>query len=669
MKAAVITFLFLLTSYYTFAQADSSTRNPVLSEVIISGIQDATPKQTSLNLASYKLAELENKTPLNLSDALSNIPGVGQVTTGNAISKPVIRGLYGNRILVLLSGLRFDNQQWQDEHGLGLSQIGIDRVELIRGPASILYGSDAVGGVINIIEHKPVRYGDRLDINLRGFSNTEGTLTDIGYEHKRKTNWWYLRGGYENHADYSDGNNNRVLNSRNKGYYGKAGLGFTYKNWQQENSYNFSYNQYGFILDHLNQFFDADSRWARSLPGPHHIVILNTFSSQNTFRLHSSTLKVNAGVQSNKRKEDEGGGSISLNMHLLSLLENMKWEKQLTDKLLFVTNQQFTYERNTNLGKRILVPDANMYEGNLSGFLRFTLERLYIEAGAGASYKYIQTFSSGRLNNSSSEIQPFNIGRPTATGLIGFSYNPNRHVNLKYNISSGFRAGNLAELSSNGLHEGTYRYEIGDPDLELEQSFNNDISFEISESKWQLGASVYLNKMLNYIYLAPTNDSFVGFQIYRYKQQGAKIYGGELVASYSPVKTLEFKESFAITRGVLNDGGNLPFVPANKSTTSLIFKKSFTEGIQQVRVEPNVEYYFAQNNPAMFELPTPDYMLVNIYSKATVRINNHDYDIGLACKNLLNKPYTNHLSRIRYYGLLNQGINIIFSINTTLDIR
>ncbi|MCB9046233.1 MAG: TonB-dependent receptor [Chitinophagales bacterium] len=671
MRIAMLAVPCMFAANITYAQKiipEIHVSDTLLNEVIISGIHNSSPKATSLNLKAYSRALLEQKSPSNLSDALSNLPGVGQMTTGNAISKPVIRGLYGNRILVLLSGLRFDNQQWQDEHGLGLSQIGISSVELIRGPASILYGSDALGGVVNIIEEKPKKQGDLFDITTRLYSNSRGTLTDIGYSHRNRNTWWRLRGGYENHADYADGNNTRVLNSRNTGYYVKAGGGFTKINWQQENSYNFSYNKYGFIIDQLNLFFDKDSRWSRDMPGPHHVVMLNTFSSQNTIRLSASKLKVNVGVQSNKRMEDEGGGSISLNMHLLSLLENIKWEKQLNEKVLFVANHQFTYEHNTNLGKRILVPDADLLEGSVSGFLRFKFYKINIETGAGMSYKSISTYSTGRVN-SSGEIQPFTVSRPIANGLAGFSYNPNSHTNIKYNISSGFRMGNLAELSSNGLHEGSYRYEIGNPNLKREQNINNDVSLEIKHNRWQAGIAGYYNRFFNYIYLAPTADSFVGFQIFRYKQQNAAIYGGEFMASYLVAKSIELKENLAITSGVLDLGGNLPFIPAYKNALSLVFTPVTKGAITNIRIEPAIEYYFAQNTPAMFELATPAYTLVNFYSSANADIFHRTFNLSLSCKNLLNNAYASHLSRIRYYGLLNQGINIIFSVTTNLYVQ
>lgn len=662
----LISGLCVITSQLSAQEESNDSLHKIIQEVIITGFQDSKPEATSLNIEAYKLKDIEQKAPYNLSDALAKIPGITQMTTGNAISKPVIRGMFGNRILALLSGLRFDNQQFQDEHGLGLSQIGIDRVEVIKGPASLLYGTDAVGGVINIIEELPVVQGKHTDINIRLYPTTLGTLTDAGYSSVKKNNWWRLRIGYENHADYSDGSNTRVLNSRNNGYYLKAGYGFKKKNWEQNNSYNFSFNQYGFILDNMNLFFTEDGRWSRSMAGPHHNVLLNILSSQNTVRLRNSILKLNIGAQSNRRMEDEGGGSISLDMHLISLLENARWEKHITKHSLFVVNQQFTYENNTNLGKRILIPDANMLEGNLSSFIRIYLNKVNIEAGVGGSYKQIHTYQTGLLNIPAERIQPFNIGHPAFNGMLGLSAFPSDWLNIKANIATGFRSGNLSELSSNGLHEGTFRYELGDPNLKIEQNINTDISIEATKEKWFVSVSGFYNRFFNYIYLAPTMDSIYGFQVYKYEQQNAKLYGGEFIGIYKLSRSLQAKETFSAVNGILDKGGYLPFIPAWKSTTSIRFQKDLSDDMKAFYIEPEIEYVLPQNQPARFELSTPDYLLLNLNAGIVSKIGKQQAIWNLSCRNILNKKYADHLSRLRYYGLYNQGINIVISLSVKL---
>jgi outer membrane receptor protein involved in Fe transport len=102
---------------------------------------------------------------------------------------------------------------------------------------------------------------------------------------------------------------------------------------------------------------------------------------------------------------------------------------------------------------------------------------------------------------------------------------------------------------------------------------------------------------------------------------------------------------------------------------SVVFSRQSRSPVSYFSIEPVVEYYFPQNYPAMFELTTRGYMLLNLFAMARVNISRKEYTFSLSGKNLLNNAYASHLSRIRYYGLLNQGINIIFSVSTDFDNR
>ncbi|HMT11807.1 MAG TPA: TonB-dependent receptor plug domain-containing protein, partial [Ignavibacteria bacterium] len=149
--------------------------------VFENGIERSYP----IEKISYK--ELMRYGSINISEAVSKIPGVWQLSTGTGISKPVIRGLYGNRIGIMVNGIRFDNQQWQDEHGLVMSSDGIDNIEVIKGPRSLLYGPEAIGGVVSITDEHPAPIGkETADLNLKFFDNTLGILGDIGMKGAQK---------------------------------------------------------------------------------------------------------------------------------------------------------------------------------------------------------------------------------------------------------------------------------------------------------------------------------------------------------------------------------------------------------------------------------------------------------------------------------------------------
>ena len=665
-KGVIFVGILQMASIMVCAQQDTTT---ILKEITITGLRDTEARYSTLNITSVQAKQLEQRGAFNLSDALSKTPGISQMTTGFAISKPVIRGLYGNRILILLSGLRFDNQQFQDEHGLGLSYIGIQRTEIIKGPASILYGTDALGGVINIVEEKvDSNIKKYWDANTRIFSNTLGSITDLGYKRNRGNRWFRIRGGYENHADYSDGHNNRVLNSRANGYYLKTGWGAHKENWQSENTYNLSYNNYGFIVGDLKDFFPADNRWSRKMNGPHHIVALNIFSSRNRFQLKHSVLQLNGGLQSNMRLEDEAGGQISLFMHLLSGLANGKWERQINESNMFIANSQLSLESNKNYGSRIIVPDAGIFEINGSGFLRHNGKRWIVEGGVGVGNKSIKTYRTKDLNSPEKEIHPFQINRVSFNTMGGISFFPSEYFTFKSNIGTGYRAPNLAELSSDGLHEGTSRYEIGYPHLGIEHNINSDLTFEMKNKSLLFYVSGYYNEIYNYVYLAPTSENYFGFQIYRYRQQDSHLLGTEAMLNVHPDswKGLQLKNSFALTRGLIDAGGYLPFIPAKKWTSSLRFEKTLSGKLSSVYAEPELVYVATQNSPAQFETSTGSYSLANFYLGIVIPKGKSNLTVSLSGQNLFNKAYADHLSLLKYYGILNPGRNITLNIHIPL---
>jgi len=668
-RAEQITFRMIgyesfVTSFAKLRNSDFSVRLTQsvtsLDQVVISAYKDDISRQTGLHIEPLQIKDIEQLGSFNLTDAMAKVPGVSQLSTGPGISKPVIRGLYGNRILVLFSGLRFDNQQWQDEHGLGLSDIGISRVEIIKGPLSILYGTEAVGGVINIIEESAPEKGvTETDAGLEFHSNTLGGMIQAGTRVNRGKDWFRIRLGAESHADYSDGNGDRVLNSRYNGYYLKGTYGFDKNRWHSENHYDFSYNNFGFIFSDITHFFEPDSRWSRNMDGPHHIVMLNILSSVNSIRLRNSTLRLNAGAQSNYRAEDEGGGALSLQMHLFTGELSLKWTKLLGNKTMLVIANNASVENNTNYGKRKIIPDAWMAEDALSAYVKQQFNRVVIEYGLGAGLRYIKTLLTSTVNSAEKEIPPFNQTRGFTNGMVGFSYIPYETWNIKLNLSTGVRAPNLAELSSNGLHEGIYTYEIGDPDMKNEKNLNGDLGIIHTGHFWQLSTSVFLNHFFDYIYLDPTDEEWYGFPVYRYRQHNADIYGLEAILSITPslVKGLKLSAAYSGLVGKLGNGEYLPWMPAQKVTPEVRY--TYREEQQWSTYGfVNSDFVLEQDLVNPMEKSTPAYTLVNAGLGFEYKAHSVSYELNVVANNLLNEDYYDHLSRLKNYGILNMGRDI-----------
>ncbi|CAN5370377.1 TonB-dependent receptor [soil metagenome] len=651
-----------LLSFEIKAQNPDSIKAIQLQSVVISSYKDKPLQETSLNIISLDIDSLKKSGTYNLAELMSKTPGMSMLTTGVSIAKPVIRGLYGNRVLILISGLKFDNQQWQDEHGLGLSDLGLSKVEIIKGPLSVLYGSEAIGGIINVIEEDKPPVGDQEnDVSLKFNSNTSGGLIQGGYKESKEKHWFRIRAGIENNADYSDGNGDRVLNSRFDGYYLKSTYGFQRKNWTSTNNFMSSFNRFGFIFNDIYDFVVPDERWSRTLSkNPSHTVLLNILSSENEFVLkNNSKINFNIGIQSNKRLENEGGGAISLNMHLLTFQYLLKWETQLSENNKLIISNLGSVEDNTNFGARKIVPDANMQESNISVYLESTIHPKFIlENGVGVGEKWIQTYFTASVNGPENEIKPFTKFAPYYNFFSGFTYFPNENFNVKFNVASGVRIPNLAELSSNGLHEGVFTYEIGDPDLKNEQNITGNLFLNCKSHMVDVSVSPFYNYFFNYVFLAPTSEEWFGFPVFRYKQQNVIQYGTEVNLMIKPSDRFKTGISYSGMISKTDQNDYTPYIPAQKIVPALYYSLSVKNKSMKVDLYTNVEYCFAQNNVAPNELSTPDYNLWNVGASTSFPSGRKVYEFSIAGNNLLNTAYFDHLSRFKNYGIKNIGRNI-----------
>lgn len=651
--------------FWVSAQSDS-----LLQEVVVSAYKEQAYTATSLNIVPLSIKEKNTPGSYTLTDALTEVPGVRKLSQGTGIAKPVVRGLYGSRLLVLFGGLRFDNQQWQDEHGLGLSSVGVDRVELIKGPLSVLYGTNAVGGVINILGTTKAKPGTtRWEGKLSTHSNTGGIQFQGGYREHEENHWLNLLGGVENYADYTDGNGDRVTNSRFNGYYFVGNYGRKKGRWTSDNSYHFSYNNFGFVLSDDLSLLPKDERWSRAMNGPHQIVMLNLLNSRNTFDLSGSQLEFNAGLQSNYRAEDEGGGSLSLIMHLLTAQYAAKWHKALGNNRELVLANVSRLVSNKNYGKRKIVPDAYEAESNLSAYYKQSWTQHVLEAGVGLGSHYVKTLLTPSVNAPGKELGPLSQQRPFISGMFGYSWNPNRQWNLKLNLATGTRAPNMAELSSDGLHEGVYTYEIGNPDLRNEQNYNTDLALHYFARWIQVSLDGFYNYFHGYIYLNPTSEQWFGFPVYRYAQQDAYITGGEGSIKLYPqnnLKGLSLGLNYSGLVGKTTAGPYLPYMPAQLWKPEIRYNKTWSEKWKGYGFT-NVEFLNNQNLIAPAEQPSDGYTLLNAGVGVEMAGDRAHYTIALSGKNLLNVTYYDHLSRYKNFGLYNMGRDVTLTLKIQFE--
>jgi iron complex outermembrane recepter protein len=282
-----------------------------------------------------------------------------------------------------------------------------------------------------------------------------------------------------------------------------------------------------------------------------------------------------------------------------------------------------------------------------------------IEYGLGAGFRNIKTLLTSTVNSSEKDIPPFSQTRGFTNGMVGFSYIPYEKWNIKLNVSTGVRAPNLAELSSNGLHEGIYNYEIGDPSMKNEKNLNGDFGIIHTGDFWQLSTSVFYSHFFDYIYLDPTNEEWYGFPVYRYRQHNADIYGLEAVASLTPLfaNGLKISAAYSGLVGKLDNGEYLPWMPAQKLTPEIRYAYREKQRWSAYGFV-NTDFVLEQNQVNPMETTTPAYTLLNAGLGLEYEAGSVSYELNLAANNLLNEAYFDHLSRLKNYGILNIGRDI-----------
>lgn len=634
-----------------------------LEEIVVSVPTSKLGSENVMTVEQRKIETLNELAPTSLAEAISTIPGVDQRSTGAGIGKPVIRGLSGNRVVVYAQGIRIENQQWGDEHGLGIGDVGIESVELIKGPSSLLYGSDALGGVLFFVDE---RYTTQN--NVEGFgetkllSNTHGTYNSAGF----KTNYNGLKfnvfGNYVSNADYKIPSNTRVFNSRFNQSNFKTSLGYNVKKWTTNFRFSYLRNNFG-ITEEDSLYSDSKSR---DMQVPFQIVSNQNYSWENIFYMQNSTLQLILGYTNNSRQEfEESADTAALDMKLGTTTYNLKWNYSGTNnKFNLILGSQGMFQSNTNFGEESLIPNAQTNDFGGFGLVNYQLNKLKIEGGLRYDLRHISTpisVADNQFNHIDTNYQSINY---SLGGLYSFS-----NAKIRMNLSSGFRAPNTSELLSNGVHEGTQQYVLGDVNLKSENANQIDVDFEHTTEHFSWYVNPFLNLINNYIYLNPTDSITDQVSVYQYSQTNAKLFGGETGFHYHPhaIHWLHLNSDFSLVFGQNNEQTDLPLMPAPKIGTTIKATIDYGKKWMLKDIVLTHVYRFPQNRTGNFETPTSDYSLFNLGVNSILKLNNQKLEISAGVKNLLNTEYTDHLSRLKPLGVPNQGINFYIGLKLNLS--
>lgn len=635
-----------------------------MEEVIVSTPFHKLQRENVMKVEQASIADFKKSGAITLSDGITSVPGVESVSTGIGIGKPVIRGLSSNRVLVYAQGIRMENQQFGGEHGLGSSDAGVESVEIIKGPASLLYGSDALGGVLYLNPEKFAASGTTEgDVNFNYFSNTQGLGTNAGVRRSSKKLKYLLRGSLVSHADYKTGGNDRLTNSRFNEVDFKAAMAFQESRFKSELRYNYNASNLGIPEEIGNQ------TQKRTPELPNQQLVTHVMSSKTNLFFDKSSLEATLGYISNKRQEFEDGPDPALQMQLNTLSYNLRYQLPKWGILETIIGLQGMHQTNSNFGKEILIPDATTKD---FGVLATSHVHLGVDSDLQVGLRYDLRAINGKSNGLLAEegfIPELDRNFNSFNAALGYKHNISKHIIARINLASGFRAPNLSELTSNGVHEGTNRYEIGNPDLTNEQNFQTDLALEYQNEHIEFFINGFYNAISSFIFLEP-NGAFNGSDpIFIYKQQNANLSGGEIGFHLHPhpLDWLHIESSFESVTGKQNDGGYIPLIPANslKNTLRVEFNNP-NSTFENSYAFVTLNSVFKQQKASVFETNSDGYHLLNLGLGGTVAFFKQPMNIRISGNNILNTTYTSHLSRLKVDGIANIGRNFNVGIGIPL---
>ncbi len=702
-----------------------------LHEVVTTGIGRSTEiKLNPVVIKSIDNLYLKQNTATNLIDALKSIPGISQISTGAAISKPIIRGLGYNRIITLNNGVRQEGQQWGDEHGIELDEFNVDRIEIVKGPGSLIYGSDGIAGVINFISANSLPENEIKTSFVSNYqTNNNLFATSISNMGSLKNFQWSARLTRKDAGNFSNKLDGKVFNSMFNEFDMNLSLGVNRK-WGYSQLSISSFNQKIALPEgerdstgaFVKQFVDPSgilqtlkvtnkdlNSYTINFPFQkitHQKIVSNTF-----YVFDKGSFNLDIAFQQNLRREYSNllsPSETALYFDLKTFNYALKYNFQKWKGWESSTGLNGMMQWNINKGVEFLIPEY--FQKDLGYFLtseKSLNAKLRLSIGARIDNRSI-SIQQLRLDQNgvpisidtginsikfSSLVNQYN----SFSGAAGITYQPNKISNFKFNFSRGFRAPNISEISSNGKHEGSFRYEYGNNNLKAEYNHQIDLAYYFNSDHLNIEISPYVNFIQNYIYSEKLLGLNGGDSIpdisdptpaYKFTQGNARLWGAELLIDLHPhpIDWLHIENGFSFVNALqFNQSDStkyLPFIPAPHYRLELRAQfKNVNKILKNSYLKASMDSYFNQNRVyAAYgtESKSVGYTLFGLGLGSDLNLFKNSKRLlscYLSIDNLTNVAYQNHLSRLRTAptnfatgntGIYNMGRNLSFKLYLTI---
>ena len=719
-KYIILLFLCICTSMtaqdhistHNHHQEDSTDiffRHLKLNELTVTGVTgDTKLKHATAPVSLITPQILKATAATNIIDAIAHQPGISQLTTGGSISKPILRGLGYNRVVVMSEGVRQEGQQWGDEHGIEVDGSSVNSVEILKGPASLMYGSDAMAGVIILHPQAMMPEGTiRASIsseyqtnnglfgyNLSAAGNQHGFVWDARYSQKMAHTYKNKYDGYVPGSQFAE-RAGRLMLGLNKSW-GHSRLTWT------------AYHLTPSIVEgerdpetgDLECTTDNVKTYSKALPFQqvkHYKLVWD-----NSFNLTNGYLKTIIGYQQNRRQEfEEEMEEYELYFKLHTLTYDIRYLTHEFNGWKVSTGVGGMFQRSVNKGEEFLIPDYRLFDFGIYTTASKSINEHWTLNG-GVRYDHRRLHGDALLEEDEWRFNDFTRHCNGFTGSIGAVCNINEHFNLRMNLARGFRTPNMSELASNGVHEGSIRYELGSQQLKAEYSLQADLGLDFTSQYVSAQLSLFVNHINNYIYTHRIPQEIEeGYLTYAFTQGDARLAGFEAGVDIHPIHSVHFSNTFSMVNArLLHQAAStkyIPFTPAPRWSSELKWElqhhshstvmhhhsnhSSHRSLLNNLYIAANLDCYLRQSHIYSAddtETATPAYALIGLSAGTDIQLNRKKVaELYITADNLLNNAYQSHLNRLKYadinnvtgrHGVYNMGRNITIKIVIPVEI-
>ena len=666
------------------------THEEHLMEVLVTGKKTENTSQLKGELSAE---ERSQRNGLSLGEMLKGISGVQSLQTGSSISKPIIHGMHSSRVIILNQGVRQEGQQWGSEHAPEVDPFVSKNIQVIKGPAGLRYGGDAIGGLILMEPNSlPDTSGILGEAQTIFFTNGRQFVTSGMLEggFKNANGWgWRVQGTLKNGGNTKTANY-YLANTGVEEQNFSTGLGYKNQKFGTDLFISRFHSVIGIYSgSHIGNINDlktaiasdrpfeiyTPTNFIRELERPNQDIIHSLTKFKAYLNLTNKTIRMNVAYQDNERLEfdvmrlGKNINTLSFNLETLSseiLIDESNSSKLWKGKfgLTFLTQGNLTSGNRVNLPTLTSSLLPNYYLSNLGIFAleRYVNQKMEIDMGLRLDTKDIEIHRP--IQNYSTNIKRELTNYIGLSGSLGLKYHWTQNFENHLIFARAFRAPSPNELFSNGVHHGAGAYEIGDPFLKGETAYNISLNSLYRTEKLELEIGLYTNTIHHFIYLKPLMEkgepAFIttvrgSFPAFTYEQINASFKGMDAQVSYSISESWSLQQKTSIVRAY-DELNNTYLVNIPPDRFEYLIRYQFKKhkqyvswGMTQISTQKRVEIN------ADFSPPPKGYILGQVHWGISI----NKFDLGVSITNAFNQAYRDYLNRFRYFAE-DQGQNISF---------